>query len=273
VVAEASDGMAERFATRSAMLSSWRLALLSFRALFNWLAPGPFLLTMVATPSVELIFYSFLGESLGAEDDKFFLIGGACLAACTPAVAGGVMALTSERYYGTLEQLLLSQRSRGRILLLRAVPYSAIGLLAAALTLALGGIFLGTPLAPAEIMLFIFAVALGCLSSTFLGMALGVLGLIFKNVFMLINVTIMTIALGAGLIVPESVLPGWVRALSYILPLHSACAAIRAVPGEVANMTMLATRFGFELVVAVMWVLIMLFSFRYLESRLRHDGK
>ncbi|MGW3725869.1 hypothetical protein [Streptomyces sp. NPDC000851] len=55
-----------------------RTAVLSFRALFNWLQPSQFPLAMVATPIMELVFHTYLGDHLGIEDSRFFVLGAPC---------------------------------------------------------------------------------------------------------------------------------------------------------------------------------------------------
>ncbi|GAA2615192.1 hypothetical protein GCM10010304_80460 [Streptomyces roseoviolaceus] len=253
------------------VISCWNTSFLSFRALFNWLAPRHFVLAMVATPIMELIFFAFLGSNLGVEDARFFLLGGAMLAACTPSIAGGVMALTSERHFGTFEHILVSRRSRSYLLLMRAVPYSFMGIVASVLTLAGGMIALRVLLSPRHLIMFIALLFLGCLSSAFFGMALGVLGLVASNVFLLMNVAISTISIGAALVVPLSVLPTWVQVTSHVLPVRHVAQAVREMGSQDFKGAILWNA-GSEVLVAAVWALVMLASFSRLESRMRREG-
>lgn len=252
-------------------ITCWKTSFLSFRALFNWLAPMQFILAMVATPIMELIFFAFLGANLGVEDTRFFLLGGAMLAACTPSIAGGVMALTSERHFGTFEHLLVSRRSRSYLLLMRAIPYSFMGVLASLLTLAAGMVALRVPLSPLDVASFVVLLFFGCLSSAFFGMALGVLGLVASNVFLLMNVAISTISIGAALVVPLKVLPPWLHFASHVLPVRHVAEAVRQM-GTPDFMGTALSSVGAELLVTVGWALVMLASFRGLESRMRREG-
>ncbi len=86
---------------------------LSFRALFNWSRPSDFFLAFVFAPAFDLLFYSFFGRFLSVENEEFYLSGGVTLATCLPALSGGVMSVTSERYYGTLEAFLISPGAFG----------------------------------------------------------------------------------------------------------------------------------------------------------------
>ncbi|WP_327255792.1 ABC transporter permease [Streptomyces sp. NBC_01244] len=252
-------------------ISCWKTSFLSFRALFNWLTPGQFVLAMVATPIMEMIFFAFLGSSLGVENSRFFLLGGAMLAACGPSVAGGVMALTSERHFGTFEHLLVSRRSRSYLLLMRAIPYSFMGIVASALTLVAGMIALRVTLPPRELATFVILLFFGCLSSAFFGMALGVLGLVVSNVFLLMNVAISTISIGAALVVPFSVLPVGVQLASHVLPVRHVAAGVRNMDVQDFGSSLLWNA-GSELLVAAGWALVMLASFSRLESRMRREG-
>lgn len=249
----------------------WQTSLLSFRALFNWIAPAQFFLAMVATPIVDLAFYAFLGSNLGMEDSQFFLFGGAILATCLPAIAGGVMALTSERYFGTIDQILISRRSRAYLLLMRAVPYSLAGVVAALFTLGAGMIVLRETTSPGNILVFLLILVFGSLSSTFFGMALGVIGLVTRSVFTLMNIAIMSIALGAGLVVPSRVLPTWLRYITEVFPLKHAGEAIRSYLSNQDAGVIFSGVIG-ELLVCGVWAAVMFFAFRALENKVRRHG-
>ncbi|WP_159072655.1 ABC transporter permease [Streptomyces formicae] len=251
---------------------SWRTAWLSFRALFNWNDPGPFLLAMVATPLCELLFYSRVGRAFGAAGPEFYVLGGAMLAACTPSIAGGAMSLSSERYFGTLEHLLLSGRGRGRVsvLLTRAVPYAAAGLLAAVLSLLAGMAVLRTTLPVGQLLAFVPLLAVGALSATYFGMALGVGGLVTRGVFTLMNIAFMALALGAGLLVPAAELPGWLTAIAMVLPMRHAATAERAA-GHDPTLMGLANGAAAEALVAGAWAAVAVGLFTLYERRM-HRG-
>jgi ABC-2 type transport system permease protein len=268
VVSQATAG---RLAAAESVRTCWSTAVLSFRALFNWLAPRQFLLVVLVTPVVELAFYVFLGGHLGVSDRVFFLLGGSLLAACQPSVGGGVMALTSERYYGTLEQLCAGLRRPSYLLLMRAVPYTLTGVVAAMVTLAAGAVILDIPVPVHGIVLAVPVIAAGGLSATYLGMTLGVLGLAIRQVFTLMSIATMAIALSAGLVVPLATLPGWLSTVARLLPLRHAGVAVRALVST-GRASALWYGIGAELAVAGCWAVVMLVSFTTLVRRLRRAG-
>lgn len=225
---------------------------------------------MVATPLCDLLFYSQVGRAFGAERPEFYVLGGAMLAACTPSIAGGAMSLSSERYYGTLEHLLLSGRGRVSVLLTRAVPYAAAGLLASVLSLLAGMAVLRTSLPSGQLLAFVPLLAVGALSATYFGMALGVGGLVTRGVFTLMNIAFMALALGAGLLVPAAELPGWLTAIAMVLPMRHAATAERAA-GHDPTLTGLANGAAAEALVAGMWAAVAIALFTLYERRM-HRG-
>lgn len=98
------------------------------------------------------------------------------------------MSIADERRYGTLGAVLPSPRNRAPLWFGRALPYVLNGLVISVFMLAVACLLLGLRIpvgglpGPAAVLL---AAAAGC--STF-GLALGALGLRFRDVFLISNV-------------------------------------------------------------------------------------
>jgi ABC-2 type transport system permease protein len=184
-------------------------------------------------PVFQLLFFAFLGRQLAVGSDDFYIVGNAVLAASGACVFGGVMAVSNERRYGTLGHVLLSPRSRTAIFLGRALPYAANGLLIAATTLLGGTLVLGlrVPLSALPGLLLSFAV--GSVACAFFGLALGAIGLRFRDVWLVSNVAVALMLLFTGANVPAAGLPGWIRTVGSFLPItHAAEAARRLLAGS-----------------------------------------
>ncbi|WP_189718526.1 ABC transporter permease [Streptomyces phaeofaciens] len=202
---------------------------LSFRALFNWSRPSDFFLAFVFAPAFDLLFYSFFGRFLSVENEEFYLSGGVTLATCLPALSGGVMSVTSERYYGTLEAFLISPGAFGAGLILRPLPYALFGAVAGFLTLPVGVVLLGVNISGDALPFLLACLLCGALSSAALGMLLGVLALYVRDVFIVINLAVWFLSLALGLFVPPSAYPSWLTTVAHWIPGYHALGAARSV--------------------------------------------
>ncbi|WP_393058975.1 ABC transporter permease [Streptomyces sp. LN549] len=222
---------------RRRTLSALRLVVigggLSYRALFNWTTPPMFIGTLLVGPLLQLLFFVFLGRELHVADDHFYLLGNAVVSASTACVYGGTMAIANERRYGTLGAVLLSPRNRAPLWFGRALPYVLNGLVISVFTLSAACLLLGLRIpvgALPGLAAVLLAAAAGC--SAF-GLALGALGLRFRDVFLISNVASSGLLLLTGANVPRENLPEWMRAVGDVLPMtHAAETARELSAGE-----------------------------------------
>jgi ABC-2 type transport system permease protein len=239
---------------------------IAYRALFNWTTPGMFVGTLLIGPLFQLLFFAYLGRQLQVADDRFYIVGNAMLTASLACVFGGTMAVANERRYGTLGHVLLSPRSRTAVFLGRVLPYAGNGLLIAIFTLTGGALLLGLRIPLGALPGLALALAVGSLSCGFFGLTLGALGLRFRDVWVVSNVSVALLLLLTGVNVPADRLPGWMVTVGQGLPLtHAAEAARRLAGGRNDIAAPLLT----EALVGVTWavlaaVLLKLFEF---ESR------
>ncbi|HEX7745226.1 MAG TPA: ABC transporter permease [Micromonosporaceae bacterium] len=206
---------------------------IAYRALFNWTTPSMFVGTLLVGPLFQLLFFAYLGRQLGVADDRFYIVGNAVLAASLACVFGGTMAVSNERRYGTLGHVLLSPRARTAVFLGRALPYAGNGLLIAAFTLAGGALLLGLRVPLAALPGLALTLAVGSLSCAFFGLTLGAVGLRFRDVWLVSNVSVALLLLLTGVNVPADRLPVGMRAVGAALPItHAAEAARRLAAGD-----------------------------------------
>lgn len=241
---------------------------IAYRALFNWTTPPVFIGSLMVGPLFQLLFFAFVGRELAVGDDRFYIVGNAVLAAAWTCVFGGTMAIGNERRFGTLGHVLLSPRSRTLIFLGRALPYAGNGLLVAAVILAVGALLLALPIPLAAIPPLVVCLALGALASAFFGLTLGALGLRFRDIWVISNVTAALMVLLTGVNVPSEHLPGWMRAVGSVLPItHSADAARQAAAG--ASWSSIAPSLLTEAVIGVAYATLAAVLLRVFEAESR----
>lgn len=232
---------------------------IAYRALFNWTTPSMFIGTLLVGPVFQLLFFAFLGRQLAVGSDHFYIVGNAVLAASGACVFGGVMAVSNERRYGTLGHVLLSPRSRTAVFLGRALPYAANGLLIAGTTLLGGAVVLGLRVPAAALPGLLLAFAVGSVACAFFGLALGAIGLRFRDVWLVSNVAVALMLLLTSVNVPAAALPAWVRGVGAFVPItHAAESARRLVAGAPAASALapllaeLAVGVGYAILAAVL---------------------
>lgn len=215
------------------MISLFRLVgvggVIAYRALFNWTTPGMFIGTLLVGPLFQLLFFAYLGRQLQIADDRFYIVGNAVLAAALACVFGGTMAVANERRFGTLGHVLISPRSRTALFLGRVLPYAGNGLLIAVSTLTGGALLLGLRIPLSALPGLALALTAGSLACGFFGLTLGALGLRFRDVWLVSNVSVALLLLLTGVNVPAAKLPGWMQAVGQALPITNAAEAARRI--------------------------------------------
>ncbi|MFG2114347.1 ABC transporter permease [Streptomyces sp. NPDC048718] len=205
---------------------------ISYRALFNWTTPPMFIGTLLAGPLLQVFFFVFLGRELGVADDRFHLVGNAVLAASASCVYGGTMAVANERWYGTLGAVLLSPRHRVPLWAGRALPYVLNGLVVSAFVLTAAATLLGLPVPASALPGLGLVLLTGAAACSAFGLALGALGLRFRDVFLVSNVASSLLLLLTGAAVPRETLPEWMRVAGELLPLTHAADAARRLTAD-----------------------------------------
>ncbi|MFI5895573.1 ABC transporter permease [Actinoplanes sp. NPDC051513] len=200
---------------------------IAYRALFNWTRPAIFVGTLLVGPLFQLLFFAYLGRQLQVADDRFYIVGNAVLTASIACVFGGTLAVGNERRYGTLGHVLLSPRSRTVVFLGRALPYAGNGLLIAVVTLGVSAGLLGLRVPVPALPGLLLAMAAGSLACAFFGLTLGALGLRFRDVWVISNVSVALLLLLTGVNVPRESLPDWMVTVGQFLPITHAAEAAR----------------------------------------------
>ncbi|WP_162908173.1 ABC transporter permease, partial [Allorhizocola rhizosphaerae] len=204
---------------------------IAYRALFNWTTPSMYVGTLLVGPVFQLLFFAFLGRQLGVADDGFYIVGNAVLAASALCLFGGTMAVSNERRFGTLGNVLLSPRSKTVIFLGRALPYAGNGLIVAAFTLVVGTLMLGLKVPSGAWGGLFLTLAVASLSASFFGLVLGSIGLRYNDVWLISNSTVAIMILLSGTVVPREQLPAVLRVVGDYLPLTHAANAARELVG------------------------------------------
>ena len=187
---------------------------LSYRALFGWLNPYLFVIILLVPSVTQILFFAYLGRAAGVENDAFYLVGNAVVAAAVPCLFGMADAITDERYTHTLSLLVVSPASRIALFLGRATPVAINGAIVAAFAFVVGAVILRVSVPASSLGALTVTILVTAFSCTGLGLVNASLGLRWRESALLSNMLLYFLLLAAGVNVPLDLLPGWLSTIA-----------------------------------------------------------
>jgi ABC-2 type transport system permease protein len=205
----------------------FRGGLTSYRALFGWLNPWVAVPMFVIAPLFQLLFFAYLGRTTDVENDTYFVVGNALLAAALPGLLGMSGSVTGERFTRTLGLLLASPANRLALFLGRALPAVANGFAVSVFCFISGTLLLDVHIAAAAVPGLMLVIVVCAVSCSALGLCAGAVGLRVRDVVPLSWNFVPVLLLVSGANVPVDRLPDWLQAIGSGLPLRHGIEAAR----------------------------------------------
>jgi ABC-2 type transport system permease protein len=243
----------------------------SFRALFQWLEPIPYLVFRVTFPLAQLAFFALIGAYGGSQPLSFYLVGNA-IGTATATAFGVSQAVGDERQQGTLSYLLAAPAPRVPIFFGRAALHVADGMLNMVAALAIAVLAFGLRVPAEGIVGVICAMLVATLAICGVGLLLGALAYIVLDTALLANFAMFIILLLSGANVPLDELPGVVAAISQGIPLTRSVAAARLYVGGASFDAGLGLLLG-DLALGAVYGIAGFVVFNWLETRARREGR
>lgn len=252
----------------SSLRSALRVCLvggaISYRALFNWIHPALYIPTMLLGPIFQILFFTYLGRYVGLRDDAFFVVGNCIQIAAMSGVYAGVMAIANERQFQTLSALLASPANRAALFIGRALPVIANGLVVSAWGFGASVLLLDFRPPASSVAPLALVVVVSVASCTAWGLALGSLGMRFRDVFLIANLAYYAMWILCGVNLPDSALPDALVWIGRGLPMTHGIAAGREVAAGGALSGVVA-QVGAEVLVGAAYLVLALLLFRLFE--------
>lgn len=244
---------------------------LSYRALFHWLTPSLYLIVLVVPSITQIVFFAYLGRAAGVEDDTFYVVGNAVVAAAVPCLFAMSQTISDERFTQTLSALVVSPANRVALFLGRAFPVVGNGVLVAVIALTGGVVVLGVDLPVASLPGLLVAIVVTSFACTGIGLVNAALGLRWRETGVLSNFILYFLLLFAGVNVPLDLLPAVLQDLAQVLPVtHGAEAARDVVAGS--SLSDVAGLLGAEALVGLGYTVLGLFLLRRFEEVARRHA-
>ena len=202
---------------------------MSFRALFNFMRPSIYIPSMLVAPIFQILLFVYIGRSAALESDEFYVVGNAIQYAAVPCLFAMIFTVAGERYQRTLGYILVTPAPRVPLFLGRALPVVVNGWVVAVFSLLVGGAIVGVDVpagAYAPLALVALVSTFGCTGFGLLGAGVG---LLLRDQAVLANILFGLLLVFTGANVPIDSLPGWMQAVSDVLPFTHGIEAARRV--------------------------------------------
>ena len=130
---------------------------------------------------------------------------------------GASFAIAWQRRLGTLELLIAAPTPFIALLAPITIAYAGLGIYSLASTLLWGRVLFGIPIDPVHPALFVVALPAAILAIGMLGLLVSSVLVLYRAAGALGNSLEYPIWIATGLLVPLSILPGWIRPISWLL--------------------------------------------------------
>ncbi|MFL7867809.1 MAG: ABC transporter permease [Anaerolineales bacterium] len=241
-------------------------------ALFGWLRPVTYVASKIISPLMQMFFFTFLGTyATGPENAHFYVIGNAVQIAALSGIYGVTMSIGGERWSGTLAYLFGTPANRMMMFFGRAFMHIIDGAIGVVIAFTWGVLLLGLDLSHTNLPALGLTIIVTTISTCGLGLLMGCLSLLTANVGFVNNTVYFLLLIFSGANVDINILPGWMQAISTVLPLTRGIASARALIAGAGILDVLPLLLQ-ELGIGLAYGLIGYFLFKWVEVSAKRRG-
>ena len=189
---------------------------------------GFFLLTSTVQPVIFATVAFYMFRSGGQSGTLLYAsLGAGMMGVWSTTLFGSGGMIQWQRWQGTLELGVASPPSMSLLYLPFSLANATTGMYALAATLIWGRLAFGVPLHFAHPWLFALGLPATVVSLGLMGLVLASTFILYRNANALSNLLEYPVWIASGLIFSTSILPGWMRPISWILPPYWGVLALR----------------------------------------------
>jgi ABC-type polysaccharide/polyol phosphate export permease len=197
---------------------------------------GFFLLTSTVQPVIFATIAFYMFRSGGRSGTLLYAaLGAGMMGVWSTTLFGSGGLIQWQRWQGTLELGVAAPPPMALMYLPFSLANAFTGMYALAATLIWGRIVFGVPLHLAHPWLFALALPITVVGLALMGLVLASTFVLYRNANALSNLLEYPVWIASGLVFSTSILPGWTRPISWVLPPYWGVLALRhaALGGEV----------------------------------------
>jgi ABC-2 type transport system permease protein len=208
----------------------FRKATLSYKGLFAVMSVQQYLMVNLGAPLMQMLCFTLVARYVyGAMDVSYWFIGNALVLTYFNAIFGVGVQLTQEKNSGTLKLLIASPSSGVGIFLPRATLHIFDGLLTVLFGLVVGSLIFGFHLPVSEWPAFLLILLVASFSAMAFGLIISCLGLLTRDLNLVLNVASMAMLGLTGANFPISRMPNWLQLIGQMMPLTRSIEASRSL--------------------------------------------
>lgn len=247
-------------------------AILSYRALFRWLRPSTYIASKVLAPLTMMIFFVYIGAyASGSRDATYYVVGNALIFTASSGIYGVTMSIGGERWTGTLPYLFGAPANRMAMFIGRSLMHILDGMLGGLIGLGWGVLLFNLDLSKTDPAVLLITVLITTFSTASLGLLMGCLSLITRNVMLVNNSVYFLLLLFSGANLTISTLPKWMQTISQVIPLTRGIASTRIIV-DGGSFTDVFPLLSIETLIGVVLMLSGYFMFRLFETQAKKLG-
>lgn len=195
-------------------------AFLSFKASYGYLSPENYILVKLINPVFQMIFFCMIAQHYYESANlALFIVGNSLILCDSNCIFGLGNTFLTDRYTGTLKNIIASPGNKMVIFIQRAVNHVLDSLTTVVLSLIAGSLIFQVNLLQMNLLLFAVTLLIAMFAACCFGLFVGSMGLVTNEIHILLNVMSMSFLALTGANFPVESLPVLLRGLSRCLPL------------------------------------------------------
>ncbi|WNS45982.1 ABC transporter permease [Paenibacillus sp. MMS20-IR301] len=225
---------------------------------------SPFLFSTIA-----ILIY---GKSSSAQIFQYVVLGSGFITLWSSIVFSSASDVNREKYYGTLELLFTAPVPFGLTLAGKITANTLWGLLSMLISYVYLAVFYRVPMVIGHPLHFILAYLFVLCSLSVFSFFLAILFTLSRQAYALMNMLEYPVYLLCGFMFPVTLLPDWIKPVSWMLPPTWAIELLRMISRTSAAQGELILAWGVLLLLTVIYLIISLVCYRLVEKRARIHG-
>jgi ABC-2 type transport system permease protein len=233
----------------------------------------PFFVFVMAVQPLALAFIAVYMFKVGGHKDlgNYAILGVGMMGIWSITLFASAQLIAWERFMGTLELLMAAPMPFQAVMLGTTLGNSALGLVSVGFTLLCGAIVFEIPVTLASPLLFVLTLILTIGACATLGLLLAVSFFLAPTTTLLRYLLQYLVWIVGGLVFPISLLPNWIRPLSYVLATTWGMRAMRAAALGGDTQSILFD-LGMVAALGVLYYLLASAAFRLVDTNIRRRG-
>lgn len=244
---------------------------LSYRGLFHWLTPFPYISNVVLAPFLTLLNFILVGRFAGDSSPDRFGVGMIAYAIVWIYMGGITQSFANDRQGGTLDLLLGSDANRAAAYFSRGAGHFYNGPLTAVCTTILGVLIIDLDVENLNVLTYLVAICAISLGVLSLALLIGNFAALYREWFLAMSIPVGGLLTLTGMVIPVGKLPPGLEQIGQVLPITHGLRALRGA-FEGAAVSDVWEQLVYELIIVVALSALGLAVFGWMSREARRRG-